>query len=151
MLLLLGQFKYSAHAMPAVLDLPEACTRVLPLSVAAYEALAEMGAVGKRAELIRGVIFEKMPKSPLHRKLARRIFLFLVALRRMGLVVFTGAPLRLTDSEPEPDVMIVRGEVEDFDAHHPTTAALVVEVAVSNAALDRENASLYAEAGVEEY
>ena len=47
--------------------------------------------------------------------------------------------------------MIVRGGVNDFDAAHPTSAELVVEVAVSSAALDRENASLYAENNVTEY
>ena len=34
---------------------------------------------------------------------------------------------------------------------HPRTAELVVEVAVSSAALDREGATMYAEAGVKEY
>ena len=34
---------------------------------------------------------------------------------------------------------------------HPTTAELVIEVAVSSPTLDRENATLYAEAGVKEY
>jgi Uma2 family endonuclease len=34
---------------------------------------------------------------------------------------------------------------------HPGTAELVVEIAVSSAALDREKAALYAEAGVPEY
>ena len=33
----------------------------------------------------------------------------------------------------------------------PPPAELIVEVAVSSVALDRENASLYAEAGVQEY
>jgi Uma2 family endonuclease len=47
--------------------------------------------------------------------------------------------------------MIVRGEESDFDRKHPTTAELVIEIAVSSAALDRENASLYAEASVAEY
>ena len=46
---------------------------------------------------------------------------------------------------------VVRGERRDFREEHPTTATLVVEVAVSSVAWDRENASLYAEAGVEEY
>ena len=46
---------------------------------------------------------------------------------------------------------MVRGSEADFVAAHPTTAELVVEVAVSSIALDRENASLYAEAGVKEY
>ena len=137
--------------MPAILELPEVRARVSPLRVEAYEALGEMGALDKRVELIRGVIVDKMPKSPLHRKLARRIFLLFFMLGRAGLVAFMEAPLRLADSEPEPDVMIVRGEEKDFDAKHPTSAELVVEVAVSSVALDRENCSLYAEANVPEY
>ena len=137
--------------LSAILDLPEVRARISLLSVEAYDALNEMGALDKQAELIRGVIVRKMPKSPLHCKLIKRIFLCLLTFQRGGLVVFAERPLRLGDSEPEPDAMIVRGEESDFDAKHPTTAELVVEVAVSSAALDRENASLYAEAGVSEY
>ena len=140
-----------ANAMSAILEIPEVRARLSPLSVEAYEARDAMGALDKHAELIRGIIVKKTPKSPLHRKLTRRIFLFLLALQRSGWAVFTEAPLRLADSEPEPDVMIVRGEDSDFDAVHPTSAELVVEVAVSSAALDRENASLYAENSVAEY
>ncbi len=137
--------------MSAILELPEVRARVAPLSVEVYEALTEMGVLEKQAELLRGFIVKKMPKSPLHRKLTKRIFLFLMAFQRNGMAVFTEAPLRLADSEPEPDVMIVRGEEGDFDAAHPRNAELVVEVAVSSAALDRENASLYAENNVTEY
>ena len=46
---------------------------------------------------------------------------------------------------------MTRGTERDFSSAHPTTAELVVEVAASSALLDRENASLYAEAGVSEY
>jgi len=60
-------------------------------------------------------------------------------------------PLTLADSEPEPDISIVRGAPADFLSAHPTRAELVIEVAVSSQALDRENTSLYAEAGVQEY
>ena len=60
-------------------------------------------------------------------------------------------PLTLADSEPEPDVAVVRGSEAEFFHAHPSTAELVIEVAVSSAALDRENARLYAEAGVKEY
>ncbi len=134
-----------------ILDLPEVRARVSLMSVETYEVLTELGALKKKAELLRGIIVEKMPKSPLHCKLIKRIFLYLLTFQRSGLVVFLERPLRLADSVPEPDVMIVRGEESDFDAKHPTTAELVVEVAVSSAALDRENASLYAEAGIPEY
>jgi Uma2 family endonuclease len=138
-------------AMAAILDLPEVRARLSRWSVEAYEALDEMGVLDRRAELIRGLIVQKMPKSPLHCKLIKRIFLYLLALQRAGWVVFSERPLRLADSEPEPDVMIVRGRESDYDAKHPTSAELVVEIAVSSPALDRENASLYAEAGVSEY
>ena len=137
--------------MSAILDLPEVRSRLFPLSVEVYDLLAETGVLGKRAELIRGWIVQKMPKSPLHRKLTKWIYDHCRDQRQQGQVVFQEAPLRLADSEPEPDVMIVRGEKSDFDTKHPTTAEFVVEVAVSSAALDRENASLYAEAGVREY
>jgi Uma2 family endonuclease len=59
-------------------------------------------------------------------------------------------PLTLRDSEPEPDVSVVDGHESDFLHHHPATALLTVEVAVSSAELDREKATLYAEAGVAE-
>jgi Uma2 family endonuclease len=68
-----------------------------------------------------------------------------------GYSVWKEEPLTLLDSEPEPDISVTRGTEKDFAAAHPTTAELVVEVAVSSPTLDRENASLYAEAGVKEY
>ncbi len=60
--------------MLAILDLPEVRARVSPLSVEAYEALDDMGALDKQAELIREVIVKKMPKPPLRCKLIKRIF-----------------------------------------------------------------------------
>ncbi len=55
------------------------------------------------------------------------------------------------DSEPEPDLAIVAGTHEDFFHAHPTTAALAIEVAVTNPHDDRALAEIYAEAGVGEY
>jgi Uma2 family endonuclease len=59
-------------------------------------------------------------------------------------------PLTFSDSEPEPDVSIVKGSVEDFPESHPTTAELVVEVCVTSHDYDREKLSAYAAAGVKE-
>ena len=137
--------------MSTLLDLPEVRARVSRLSVEAYEALTEMGALDQREELIRGLLVKKMSKSPLHCKQNKRIYDDFSARRSVGFISFQERPLRLADSMPEPDAMIVAGQEGDFDLRHPTHAALVVEVAVSSAALDRENASLYAEATVGEY
>ena len=58
--------------------------------------------------------------------------------------------MRLADSMPEPAVSVVAGTRSDY-ADKPTTAGLIVEVAVTSLAADREKAALYAEAGVSEY
>ena len=92
-----------------------------------------------------------MSKSPLHRIIASLLYRLLLEQLPAGYSVWKEEPLTLADSEPEPDLAVTRGSEADFAAAHPSTAELAVEVAVSSAALDRENASLYAEAGVKEY
>ena len=47
--------------------------------------------------------------------------------------------------------MITRGALADFRVTHPTTAELVIEVAISSLEIDRVKALIYAEAGVKEY
>lgn len=137
--------------MSAILEIPEVRKRVSPLSVEEYHRLDEFNEHGRRTELIRGIIIEKMSQSPLHRTLASRLYRLLLAQLPQGYSAWKEEPLTLSDSEPEPDLSVTRGGEQDFADAHPSTAELVVEVAVSNPALDRENASLYAEAAVKEY
>ena len=137
--------------MPAILEIPEVRERVSALSVEEYHRLDEFNEKGRRTELIRGIVIEKMSKSPLHSFIAKRLYDRITAALPKGWVVRREDPITLSDSEPEPDIAVVRGAEADFFKAHPTTAALVVEVAVSSPSLDRENASLYAEAGVTEY
>lgn len=137
--------------MSTILDLAEARERVKRWTVAEYERFTELGAFKKNVELIRGIIVEKMSKSPLHRFIALALYDLLSRLLPDGFFAMHEAPLRLSGSVPEPDVCVVRGQKVDYRDRHPSTAALVIEVAVSSVELDRENASLYAEAGVDEY
>jgi len=56
------------------------------------------------------------------------------------------------DSAPEPDVSVVRGTPRDAPSGHPTTAALVVEIADSSLRLDRgPKARAYARVGIADY
>src|SRR5436305_1160294 len=125
--------------MATILDLPEIRERVRRWTVAEYEKLGDDPAF-RRSELIRGIIIEKVSKSPLHSTLTTRIYLFLVSMLRPGFVARKEEPLRLKDSMPEPDISVMRGTLTDFATEHPTTAELIVEVAVSSIAPDRENA-----------
>ena len=137
--------------MTAVLEVPQIRERVSPLSVADYHRLGEFNENGRRTELVRGIIIEKMSKSPLHRFLAERLRQILTAQIGPGFTVFSQDPITTADSEPEPDVMVVRGSPEEFRTAHPTTAELVIEVAVTSLEIDRVKGQIYAEAGVAEY
>ena len=136
--------------MATLLDLPEIRARVFRWTVAEYEKLEDDPAF-KHYELIRGIIIDKMSKSPRHATITTRLYVFLLRVLRREFVVRQEQPLRLADSMPEPDISVVRGTLADFETRHPATAEWVVEIAVSSVTLDRESASLYAEAGVGEY
>jgi Uma2 family endonuclease len=137
--------------MTTLLDLPAIRELVSPLSVAEYHQLGEFNESGRRTELVRGILLEKMSRSPLHRFTADLLRDILAAQIKPGFLIFSQDPLTTADSEPEPDVMVVRGKRADFQKVHPTTAELVVEVAVTSLEVDRAKADIYAEAGVKEY
>jgi Uma2 family endonuclease len=138
-------------AASLMLEIPEIRARISPITVRQYHEFPEKNENGKRTELIRGVVIEKMSKSPLHSSISRRLFGLIQSALPEHFTLLRDDPLTLADSEPEPDLAVVRGDEQDFADRHPSTAALVIEVAVTSAAEDRSLASLYAEAGVEEY
>ena len=56
------------------------------------------------------------------------------------------------DSEPEPDLAVLRGSARDWLADHPSTAALVVEIAETSLRFDRVvKGRVYAAAGIADY
>lgn len=106
-----------------------------------------------RTELIEGVVIERRPAEPPH---ATAVGLAADALREVfgrGFVVRIQQPISLSGiSEPEPDALVTAGRARDFSDAHPTTALLIVEVALSSLEYDRtDKASAYAKAGVPEY
>jgi Uma2 family endonuclease len=138
--------------MATILEQPEIRNRARGMTVSAYHRLIELGEIQGRVELIEGFVVEKMSKSPLHRFVVRALVRLLEAYcRSKQLLVFKEEPLTLESSEPEPDVAIVVGIEEDFADAHPSTALLVVEVAISSVSLDQAKAESYARAEVNEY
>ena len=136
--------------MVSILSKPGFQQRAMPLSVKAWHHMIAAGLAPERAELIRGVIVEKMSKSIFHTKLTDALIEYLRSVVQGPYWVRQEAPLTLADSEPEPDVSVVAGQRAQYNAH-PATALLVVEVAVSSVAEDREMAAVYAEAEVAEF
>ena len=136
--------------MHAVADEPAIRARMHPISVETYHRLGEMGHLSERTELIRGVIIDQMPKTPLHSTVVALLGHLLNMILPEGWSVRCEQPLTFSASEPEPDMAIVRGSLGDYFSEHPHTAAVVIEVCVTSEALDRVKLGVYAEAGVAE-
>lgn len=97
-------------------------------------------------ELLEGLLVRKMAKNPPHETATRLTDALLSASLPAGWHVRNQAALTFPDSEPEPDLAIVRGSVRDFAERHPTPAdvAVVIEVADSSVLVDRRKGILYA-------
>lgn len=124
--------------------------RVWPVSLDAYHTLGESGLIPKNAELLYGLVYTKVSKSPLHSFLVVRLLRLLESAIRPGQIVRSEQPITCEDSEPEPDISVVRGREEDFIADHPHTAEFVVEVCVSSRDYDQLKLRAYASASVKE-
>jgi Uma2 family endonuclease len=124
------------------------------LTVSQYYKMAEVGLFeGKRVELIEGRIIEMSPVGSKH---ATAVTLASDGLREVfskNYSVRVQCPIDFRQrSAPEPDLAIIKGNIRDFSTAHPTTAALIVEVADTTLQYDRkEKASLYARAGIKDY
>ena len=136
-----------------VVEAPKPVVRgpqVWPLGVKAYHALGDLGLIPEKTELLYGQIYHKMPKSPFHTYLLRVLLKLLQSAVPEGFIVSTEQPITCADSEPEPDLSVVRGVIADFRDAHPRTAELVIEICVSSHEYDRSKLRAYAGAGVKE-
>jgi Uma2 family endonuclease len=124
--------------------------RLHPLSVEAYHALGETGFLQDNTELLYGLVYRKMPKSPIHAVLIARLMRAFAKIDLQGFWVRTEQPITCIDSEPEPDMSVVRGSDEDYLRSHPRTAEFVAEVCVTSHEYDRSKLRAYATAGVKE-
>ena len=119
-----------------------------------YERLVNLGVfIGERLELLDGLLVVGEPQGSPHAALVAHIAPVLASAFGPGWHPRQHSPLALDDdSEPEPDVAIVAGDARDYVTAHPSTAALIIEVADSSLRLDRRlKSSLYARAGLPEY
>lgn len=129
---------------------------VMQFSVIQYHNMIRAGILHSDmpVELLDGWLIEKMPKNPRHRAVTRLLRQALEALTPSGWYVDSQEPITTADSEPEPDIVIVRGDTRDYLDRHPgpTDLALVVEVADATLRRDREmKRGLYARAGISYY
>ena len=122
---------------------------------AEYGRLVDAGILrpGDPVELLGGELMVAEPQGSRHYTSVGLVEDALRVAFGAGWVIRSQGPVALDDeSEPEPDVAVVRGTIRDFSGDHPARPVLVVEVSDSSLRLDRERkGSLYARAGLGDY
>jgi Uma2 family endonuclease len=126
------------------------------LGVDQYHAMIEAGILtaDDAVELLEGLLVAKMPKKPAHRAATKLLRTILEQMVRAGWYVDSQEPITLGDSEPEPDVMVVRGETRQYLDRHPGPDDLGLVVEVSDSTLQRDQdvkQRAYARAGIANY
>jgi Uma2 family endonuclease len=125
------------------------------ITVDEYHRMIEAGTLGEddHVELIAGAVVAMTPQGPAHALVIQNLNRLVAQGLAADLALRPQLPLTLPeDSEPEPDLAVVRLEDARSRGNHPRTALLVVEVAGDSLRLDRQTkAALYARAGIPEY
>jgi Uma2 family endonuclease len=116
-----------------------------------YDRMVELGLFDdERVELLQGVLVKMSPQRAPHASTVQKLTQLLITRLQGRFTLRIQAPLALSDdSEPEPDVAVV--PLGDYEAEHPSTALLVIEVSETTLRTDRRKAALYASAGIGEY
>ena len=107
----------------------------------------------ERVQLVDGVLVAMTPQGAPHALVIQRLTNLLARALGEEFAVRPQLPLTLGDeSEPEPDLAVVRAAEARSRTRHPGTALLVIEVAGESLRLDRQSkAALYARSGIPEY
>jgi len=122
-----------------------------------YHRMAQAGILSEddRVELIDGEILKMAPIGSRHAGAVKRLLDKFIHLQAAGKVLLSVQdPIRLgEDSEPQPDLTLLRPRPDFYGSSHPgpQDVLLVVEVAETSATYDREvKLPLYARAGIPE-
>lgn len=126
------------------------------LSIEQYHRMIQTGILtdDDPVELLEGCLITKMPKNPPHRLVTKLTRETITRLLPEGWYVDSQEPITTDDSEPEPDIVVVRGDPRQYCDRHPQPHEIAVVIEVSDTTLQRDRnlkKRLYARAGIPVY
>ena len=126
------------------------------LTLAQYHEMIRAGILTEddRIELLEGLLVTKMTKNPAHSLATQLVRDTFAQLIHGNNFVSDQEPLSTQDSEPEPDMMIVRGKRRDYSEKHPTGKDVLLVLEVADATLQRDRTiklGIYAQAAIPAY
>ena len=129
---------------------------ILRLRIEQYHAIIQAGILtdDDSVELLEGWLVFKMPKNPPHRPTTRLVRTALENILPAGWYVDSQEPITLSNSEPEPDIVVVRGDTRQYLDRHPGAEDIALIIEVSDTTLQRDRTvkkRIYARAGISIY
>jgi Uma2 family endonuclease len=129
---------------------------MMRFSVAKYQRMVETGILTAedKVELLENYVVLKMPHNPPHDGTVQMVGEAVGQVLPRGWRVRMQSAVALADSQPEPDLAVVRGDKRTYLPRHPGPAdvGLVIEVADSSLLRDqRDKVRIYARAGLAVY
>jgi Uma2 family endonuclease len=129
---------------------------VYQITVEKYHDMIQMGILTEddQVELLEGWIVPKMPRAPAHDTAIDLAEATLRPLLPSGWRIRIQNAITTGDSEPEPDLAVVEGELRAFASRHPGPhdVGLIIESAESSLATDRvDKGRIYARANIAIY
>jgi Uma2 family endonuclease len=129
---------------------------ILRLSIEQYHAIIKAGILtdDDSVELLEGWLVFKRPKNPPHRVTTRLVRTALENILPSGWYVDSQEPITLSNSEPEPDIVVVRGDTRQYLDRHPGAEDIALIIEVSDTTLQRARTvkkRIYARAGIAIY
>jgi Uma2 family endonuclease len=121
-----------------------------------YHQMIDAGILDEtdRVELLEGYVVLKMPRNPPHDGTIQIVRRRLTVALPSGWDIRIQSAITLPDSEPEPDLAVVRGDERSYLSRHPGAAdvGLAVEVADTSLQRDRDDKGrIYAQVGIPTY
>ncbi len=124
-------------------------------SVNDYHRLIASGILNERqVELLAGEIVEMSPEGPLHTVYGEGLANYLRRQLTEKAWIREARPITLSDSEPEPDIAIVKLPWFQYSEHHPYPNDIFWLIEISDSTLEKdlkEKQKIYGEAGILEY
>jgi Uma2 family endonuclease len=141
---------------PATEDAAIPTVPIYRLSVAQYHAMVDHCILQEDdpVELLEGWLVQRMRKSPPHSCTTYLVRRAVEGLLPTGWYVDSHELVTMAESEPEVDVLVVRGDPRDYPDHHPGPAAVALVAEVADSSLHTDHGikkRVYARAGIPVY
>lgn len=126
-------------------------------TVKEYDAMLEKGILTEsdRLELVNGQIIQMSSQNPPYAAATKRSYDCLKSLLLTSVEIRSQLPVILNDdSEPEPDIAVVRLDAQEYSDRHPRADDVLLIIEISDSTLDfdlGDKALAYAKSEIEDY